>query len=450
MGIYLSPNLRKISNGDSALVYDCKTGKNLILHKGALVVMDLLARGMTPKEIMEEYEAPGLDSLFENLKEKKLIITNAEDIPNPKCTTSEDQIVSGRLLQHLRLNVTERCNLDCTYCFERESNIYGKKRVMEWDIARKAIDEFISLAIENKQSRISVRFFGGEPLLNWNLVDRCIEYVKEITPDDIHVSFIMNTNGTLINDEIALKLSENKVAISLSLDGVGTYHDNTRKYINGQGSFDIIDKNIDILIRNQCQFNLSVVCSDFNFPHLRELIDYMKKKQDEKGYRMSVNFNNIQICNREGVDMLPIKEKVGYLVDVLKYAREVGIYSYGGLTHFVFDKLVRGSIGNYCAGTGSEFSVDPDGNILPCSGQQIVLGTLNNFRDIFKSEIYKQLAIRRAGYISQCVDCDVEGFCAGGCLAEVMSDSGKEKGTYRGCDLQKHTFTELVKEYILS
>lgn len=451
MSSHISPNLRRITNGESALIYDCKTGQNLILNKGALTVLELLSSGMSVDEIKDKYDAPAIDQLAETLVAKKLIILDG-DVP-PSCKVqhvSDKEIEDGSLLQHLRLNITEKCNLDCSYCFERVSNVYANKRVMTWEVAKKAIDEFMLWISKNKQSNVSIRFFGGEPLLNWDLAERCIKYAKETAPTETNVNFIFNTNGVLINDEIAKVLAENNISISLSLDGVGEYHDKTRKFINGTGSFDIIDKKIEILARNKCMFNLSVVCSDINFPHMRELIDYIQKKQDEIQYRISVCFNNIQICSRSGIDTYSTAQKVGFLIDTLKYSREKGVYSFGGLTHFVFEKLLKGFDGSYCAGTGREISIDPDGCIFPCSGQEILLGTLDKFEEIFRSENYKSLTKRRAGNIDNCNGCEIEGFCAGGCLAELMSESGKSKGEYRDCDLQKLTFSELVKQYILT
>ncbi|GKT20316.1 hypothetical protein ADUPG1_004398, partial [Aduncisulcus paluster] len=116
------------------------------------------------------------------------------------------------------------------------------------------------------------------------------------------------------------------------------------------------------------------------------------------------------------------------------------------LTHFVFDKLAKGYVGTHCGGVGSELSVDPQGDVFPCSGIDMKLGSINNFNDLFTSQPYHQLIDRRAGNIENCSGCEIEGFCAGGCFAEFLSSSGKDAETYRDCDLQKLTFKELSVE----
>ena len=445
----LTQNSRKITSENAMLIYDSKTGSNLVLHDDAGEIIKMFEEGKSVYDIQQEYDVEGLNEFIDALVERRLLI-EAGQVNKPFETFFNPEMLSvGGLVRHLRLNVTEKCNLDCSYCFERVSNVYAKKRNMSWEIAKESLDKFIALNIKNQSSEISIRFFGGEPLINWDLVVRCLDYNQTLIPDSIKINYIMNTNGTLLTDEIAKKLAQHGVAISLSLDGDEESHNKTRCYLDGRGSFAEVDKRIKHLTENKCQFNLSVVCSNENFPYLRNLIDYIDRKQTELDYGIPVNFNNIQICEKDTLDTNTVEDKVAYLVDVLEYAREKGIYAFGGLTHFVFQKFINGYVGKYCGGTGSELSVDPDGNVFPCSGLDIQLGTIHDLNAIFKSELYQGIANRGAGYIKQCEGCEIEGFCAGGCLADVISASGSMDGDYDGCELQKHTFHELVKSYIL-
>lgn len=444
--IIVSPNLKKIANGEKALIYDAKTGKGLMLEEGALKVVEMLDKGISPDEIKHRYNASGLDALLENLLQKKLILRNGELAPIPSFPITEEKL-NGSLVRHLRLNVTERCNLDCSYCFERESNVYTKRRVMDWDIAQKALDEFFSLVAAHKHGAVDIRFFGGEPLLNWKLVKQCLDYTKEKIPSNIKVRYLLNTNGTLLNEEIAKILHEHGVHIALSIDGVGEYHDKARKYKNGQGSFEVINRNIDLLISNQCEFGCAVVCSDHNLPYLHQLIDYLKKKQDKTKRQMNVNFSLVKMVKEDELS-LSAKQKVDYLLNAVKYAQAKDIRCSGGLTHFVFRRLMSGSVGSFCAGIGAEVSIDPEGNIFSCCSLDTKLGTLDNIRDIFKSTDYKELISRRPGNINQCKGCEIEGPCAGGCLAEVVWNSGGVNGNYPSCEQQKLVFKKLVEEYL--
>lgn len=445
-------NICIIENGDLAVIYDSKVGKKLKISKDVIKILELIKEGKNIDEIKKIYEAPQLEELINVLKKKGFIYTKEHRENNNRNNNAftEEQIKKGKLLQHLRLNVTEKCNLDCEYCYERESNIYAKKRIMGWDVAKKAIDEFIQVTIENEQQYVTVRFFGGEPLLNFGLVKKCLEYLDKLETNKMKINYILNTNATLITDEIAKVLAKYNVSVAVSLDGTKDVHDSKRKYINGKGSFDIIDNNLIYLVENKCQFNFSVVCTDESYPALKELINYLKEKQDLFKYRMPINFNNIQICDRAGIITMSTEEKVEYLLDVIKYAKEKGIYCYGGLTHFVFDKFSNESVGKHCAGTGMEFSIDPEGDILPCSGLDIKLGDIENFKEVFSTNQYLELVSRSSGNIKECDGCEIEGYCAGGCYAELLSDSGKKSGEYRDCDLQKLLLKSLVKEYILN
>jgi uncharacterized protein len=447
--LIISPNLQKISKGEKTLIYDLKTGKSLLLNQGALTVLNLFKKSVSLEDIKNKYNAVGLDGLIEKLREKKLILHDNEQIPNPKTSFTEEK-ENGSLVKHLRLNVTERCNMDCSYCFERESNVYTKRRVMDWNIARKALNEFFSLVLDHKHEKVHIRFFGGEPLLNWGLIKQCLDYIKEKIPSNIKVDYLINTNGTLLSENIIRVLCEHGVRVGLSLDGVGEYHDKARRFRNGQGSFEVIDKNIDLLISHKCRFGFAVVCSDHNLPYMYKLIDYLKKKQDETQYQMNVNFSLVRRVNGEGLDSLAAEEKARYLINAVKYAKRNCIQCNGGLTHFVFEKLMNGSVGSFCAGIGGEVSIDPDGNIFSCSGLDIKIGTLDNFRDTFKSSEYKGLVLRRPGAISQCKGCSIEAFCAGGCLADVVWSSGQTNGNYPHCELQKIIFKRLVEENLLS
>ena len=143
------------------------------------------------------------------------------------------------------------------------------------------------------------------------------------------------------------------------------------------------------------------------------------------------------------------------------------LQSFGGLTHFVFEKLLHNYIGTYCGGSGSEFSISPAGDIFPCSGLDVNLGTIESFDEIFQSETYKNLCKRKSGNIVRCKDCEIECFCSGGCVADVVSKADQSKGYFDGytedklecqpensthpyCEQQKKLFHKLVNYYLLS
>ncbi len=154
-------------------------------------------------------------------------------------------------MEGIILSVTQNCNLRCEYC--SYSGLYDNVRthsdkVMSFEIAKKAIDKTIVRASGNKEFRIS--FYGGEPLLQFDLIRKCVSYVKSSYPEK-EVNFSMTTNGTLLTKEKLKFLVENKFMIYISLDGPEKYHDEYRKFFNScKGSFKTIEKNIIYIKEN--------------------------------------------------------------------------------------------------------------------------------------------------------------------------------------------------------
>ena len=460
MAYYLSKYLEEISSDRAVLLYHSKNGNNLVIHGGAIEVYHMLKAGDTLERIRKEVEGEQLGEFLDSLINKHFLVDGQEDEAS-YVIPDEEYIKEGKMLEHLRLNVTEGCNLRCSYCYERVSQVWNQKRIMDWDVAKKAIDPFLFYVQKNGKKKISLRFFGGEPLLNWEIIERTMDYVKGKLSDDIQVSYIINTNGTLIDDARAEFFAKDKISVSLSLDGVKDIHDKFRVYPDGSGSFDVVDKNMDYLIEHGCNFNLSVVCTEETLKRLTELVDYISGKQKKMNYRIPVCFNFVQITEDEG--RLTDDEKIDLLIKALQYANEKEVQSFGGLTHFVFEKLLHNYIGTYCGGSGSEFSVAPSGDIFPCSGLDIKLGNVESFDDIFQSETYMNLCKRKSGYITRCRDCEIECFCSGGCIADVVSKEDQAAGRFDGyeegrqaessphpyCVTQKKLFRELVKYYLL-
>lgn len=147
-------------------------------------------------------------------------------------------------LQHLILQVTQQCNLRCEYC--AYSGIYEGNRThsdksMSFETAKKAIDFFFDHSIEIPE--ISIGFYGGEPLLEFELIEKCVEYAKTKSEGKI-VKFGMTTNGTLLTGRRAEFVAENDFNIGISLDGSQKEHDTCRKFPDGSGSFDIVMKHV--------------------------------------------------------------------------------------------------------------------------------------------------------------------------------------------------------------
>lgn len=189
---------------------------------------------------------------FKKIEQLKKKLPKTKFITNQNVTEKmvKDFLFSVGLRQ-LILSVTEDCNFRCSYCIyssnypdSREHN----ENYMKFGVAKKAIKNYLNLIKEgeafNPPRKPNIGFYGGEPLLNFDLIKKCVKYSSSIYNDCV---FSMTTNGSLLNEDVADYLIENKFKIIISLDGPKPEHDRCRVDKNDNGTFDKVMKNIDYI-----------------------------------------------------------------------------------------------------------------------------------------------------------------------------------------------------------
>ncbi len=152
-----------------------------------------------------------------------------------------------RKINMITLQVTQQCNLRCDYCVYSggyENRAHSKKR-MDFDIAKRSIDFYIEHSADSEF--INIGFYGGEPLIEFELIKKCISYIESISEGKT-LLFTMTTNGTLLKEEIVQFLEEHGVSIRISLDGPKEVHDSSRKFaFNNCGTFDKVIENVNMI-----------------------------------------------------------------------------------------------------------------------------------------------------------------------------------------------------------
>ncbi len=153
-------------------------------------------------------------------------------------------------LLQLTLGVTEDCNLACKYCIYSDAYANTRsssKKRMDFTTAKRALDYYVSLLEEGKRynplRKFTIGFYGGEPLLNFRMIKKCVQYMKKTYPE-IDPSYSITTNGTLLVKDKAAFLMEHSFAIAVSIDGPQEEHDRNRMYRNGNGTFSDVMKNV--------------------------------------------------------------------------------------------------------------------------------------------------------------------------------------------------------------
>ncbi|HOT07961.1 MAG TPA: radical SAM protein [Methanotrichaceae archaeon] len=201
------------------------------------------------EKLKMDFDISDIEYYYKLIKKLEQIKQNLIIKEDHKIDCLERSILKDGLNQ-LTLEVTEDCNFRCIYCIYSENYVYSRahsKKYMNIDTAKKAIDHYFSLikaGVEYNPSRKpSVAFYGGEPLLNFELIKECVEYIKDVYKL-YEVVYSITTNGSLLNKERANWLMQNDFHIGVSISGPKAEHDRLRIYSNGNGTFCDIMENI--------------------------------------------------------------------------------------------------------------------------------------------------------------------------------------------------------------
>ena len=199
------------------VVYDviaCMVENQMEEMDKAVAMEKLLATGKFDKEVLAET----IDEIFE-LKDAQMLFT--EDIYEKSIDAFKNR---ETVVKALCLHIAHDCNLACKYCFAEEGEYHGRRAMMSFEVGKKALDFLVA----NSGSRVNleVDFFGGEPLMNWQVVKDLVAYGRSLEePNHKKFRFTLTTNGVLLNDDILEFANKEMANIVLSIDGRKEVHD---------------------------------------------------------------------------------------------------------------------------------------------------------------------------------------------------------------------------------
>lgn len=245
--------LGKLFNTDDNYYFiDTGTGKVACVDKCTRDVLSCILESENPELSLQAL--PDSHEYYKAIDEVKEAISKEHILSAPTVETLTgdavlylDQIIKDGL-QNVTLEVTEQCNLRCKYCIYQEDHTEYREfsaRRMQWETAKAAIDYLKEHSGHTEKPHIG--FYGGEPLLNYELIKRSIQYAKEIF--DKELFFALTTNATLVTNEIAEFFAENEINLIISLDGPKELHDANRVFVDGSGSFEKTRAGIENLVR---------------------------------------------------------------------------------------------------------------------------------------------------------------------------------------------------------
>ncbi len=343
------------------------------------------------------------------------------------------------VVKALCLHVAHTCNLNCSYCFASQGKYHGDRALMSFEVGRRALD----FLIENSGSRVNleVDFFGGEPLMNWDVVKELVAYARtQEEPHNKKFRFTLTTNGMLIDDDVIDFANREMHNVVLSLDGRKEIHDRLRVDYAGQGSYDrIVPKFRELVERRGGKgYYMRGTFTHANPDFTRDLFHMADLGFDQLSMEPVVCAPSDPAALTEE-DLPIVLEQYEILAKEMlrreKEGRPITFYHYmldltGGPCIY---KRISG------CGSGTEYmAVTPWGDLYPC--HQFVGEEAYKLGDIWQgvtnTAVRDEFKACNAYARPACADCWAKLYCSGGCAANAYHASGSIKGVYDyGCEL---------------
>lgn len=332
-------------------------------------------------------------------------------------------------LSTLVLHVTNSCNLRCSYCYHQGAD-HGavNQSPMDWSVAKKGIDFLFERSGE--QDKVVLVFFGGEPLLNFPLIQRSIGYANKKVEElggAKQVSFALTTNGTLLSDEIIRVLVENQVSLTISIDGRREVHDQNRRYANGSPTYDSLLPRLRKLLGAKTA--KPVVARVTLVKGVRDIsgtLDHLLGLGfAEVGLSPVTSPHNLMHLDENELDGL--LSAFGRLAEKFyEAAREDRFVGFSNLIDLLVS-LHQGEYKTHPCGAGlSLFSLNTQGKLYVCQRlvdqDQFCMGDLE--RGFSQASLQSFRSKTSINHKQECQRCWVRGICAGGCYHEALERQG--------------------------
>ena len=407
-------------------------------------------------DVISLYEEKSADEILEELKgaydedQIRESLSEIEELVDQKKLFTEDvfEPVVGDFKKHhkpvvkaLCMHIAHDCNLACKYCFAEEGEYHGKRELMSFETGKKALDYLV----QNSGNRVNleVDFFGGEPLMNWNVVKQLVQYGRSIEEaNNKKFRFTLTTNGVLLNDEVQDFLNKEMGNVVISLDGRKEVNDNMRPFRNGKGSYDLIVPKFKKLAESRDQNNYYI-----RGTFTRENLDF---SEDVKHFA-DLGFKQISIEPVVGPEEDPYSIREQDLPQILeeydKLADEY-IKRHKEGNGFTFFRFMIDLSGGPCVykrlsgcGSGTEYlAVTPGGDLYPChqfvGDEDYLLGNVDE--GIVNPDIVEKFANCNVYSKEKCKNCFAKYYCSGGCAANAYKQNGSINTTYDiGCEMEK-------------
>lgn len=429
-------------------------GYNIVLdvNSGSVHVVDDVAY-----DVISMYENTDKDEIISKItssydvteNDVKDIFDDLEELRKAGKLFTEDEFANvafdfkkrQSVVKALCLHVAHDCNLACKYCFAGEGEYKGDRALMSYEVGKRAFD----FLVENSGTRhnLEVDFFGGEPLMNWDVVKQLVAYGHELEKThDKKFRFTLTTNGVLLDDEVMEFANREMSNVVLSLDGRKEVHDRLRTTANGKGSYDlIVPKFIKMAeSRGQKDYYIRGTYTHYNTDFTSDILHMADLGFKEISIEPVVaDPNEPYALKKEDLPKL-CYEYDRLAVEMLKRRRAGNGFNF---YHYMIDLtggpcIVKRISG---CGVGTEYmAVTPCGDFYPChqfvGDPDFLMG--NVYDGITNAGVRDTFKLCNVYAHEECKTCFARLYCSGGCAANAYHATGSVNGIYElGCDLHR-------------
>ena len=438
-------------------------GYNIVLdsNSGSVHAVDEVAF-----EVIDKYESRSKEEIILELCDKYPEITaddieeifqDIEELKKEGKLFSEDKFKDLQIdikarptqLKALCLHIAHDCNMCCKYCFAGEGEYSGDRSLMSFEVGKRALDFLIEQSGSRKN--LEVDFFGGEPLLNFDVVKQLVAYARSIEKEKgKNFRFTLTTNGVLLNDEVMEWANKECYNVVLSLDGRKETNDRMRRTRNDKGTYDLILPKFQKMAkeRNQQGYYIRGTYTRYNTDFANDILHLADLGFEQLAMEPVVTDPKMDYALQES-DIPKLKDQYDLLAkEMCKRNREGKGFTF---FHYMIDleggpciyKRISG------CGVGTDYmAVTPWGDLYPChqfvGDEKFLLG--NVFDGVKNTDIVNEFKLCNVYSREACQDCFAKLYCSGGCSANAYHTTGKITGT---CDMSCELHRKRVENAIM-
>lgn len=430
------------SNGYN-IVLDVESGAVHVVDDITYDVISLYEENSADEIISKLKSSYNEDEIRECISEVKKLVEDGqlftEDIYEPFVEKFKEK--RQTVVKALCLHIAHDCNLACKYCFAEEGEYHGRRALMSFEVGKKALDFLV--ANSGNRVNLEVDFFGGEPLMNWDVVKQLVAYGRSLEkPNNKKFRFTLTTNGVLLNDEVMEFVNKEMSNVVLSLDGRKEVNDRMRPFRTGKGSYDLIVPKFQKLAESRNQTNYYI-----RGTFTRNNLDF---SEDVKHFA-DLGFKQMSIEPVVGPEEDPYSIREQDLPQIMEEYDKLALeyidrYKKGNgfnFFHFMIDLTQGPCVYKRLSGCGSGteyLAVTPWGDFYPChqfvGNEDFLMGNVDE--GITKPEIVKEFGNCNVYSKEKCKNCFAKFYCSGGCAANSYNFHGTINDAYDiGCEMQR-------------